>query len=58
MSPPGFETQWSETETETRLWSYETETSKVVSRDMSRGIPLIYREKSKTCGVTPDTLMH
>ena len=26
MSRPEFETQWSDTETETRLWRYETET--------------------------------
>ena len=34
MSQPGFETQCSETETEieTRLWGYETETLKNVSR--------------------------
>ena len=28
MSRPGFETQWSDTETKTRLWDYETETSR------------------------------
>ena len=38
MSRPGFETQWSDTET--RLWGYETESLKNVSRDMSPGIHL------------------